>query len=167
MVLADSGEWVGVNTLYPNHVVAEAVESGRISSLRGYPEIQREVPYGKSSRIDLLLVSPRKGRCYVEIKNVTYKEARFALFPDAITTRGRKHLLELADRVGQGDRGVIFFLVNRADCTAMAPAHMIDPIYAETLWQVTSQGVEALCYRTRISDGEIRIDRKIPICDLR
>ena len=167
MVRAERGEWVGVNTMHPNHVVAEAIRNGRIASLRGYPEIRREVPYGESSRVDLLLLSPRKGRCYVEVKNVTYKAGRFGLFPDAVTTRGRRHLLELASRVEQGDRGVIFFLVNRADCTAMAPAHGIDPAYAETLWEVVSLGVEALCYRARLSGEEIRIDRKIPIRDLR
>ena len=129
--------------------------------------MRREVPYGKRSRIDLLLSSPRKGECYVEVKNVTYKEGRLALFPDAITERGRRHLLELMTRVALGDRAVIFFLVNRADCCAMAPAHFIDPEYAETYRQVVSQGVEALAYRACVSSDEIRIDKKIPICDVR
>jgi sugar fermentation stimulation protein A len=166
MVRASSGAWVGVNTMHPNRIVEEAIREGRIATLRGYRDIRREVPYGRSSRIDLLLSSPKKKACYVEVKNVTYREGRVALFPDAVTERGTRHLLELRDMVARGYRGIAFFLVNRCDCTMMGPARGIDPRYAETLWRVLDSGVEALAYRAEATLTEIRIDRKIPLGDI-
>ena len=135
--------WVGVNTSLTNRIVEEAIVGRRIGPLRGAWEIRREVKYGKSSRIDLLL---EKGgaRCYVEVKNVTYKQGRRALFPDAVTARGAKHLLELAEMVRQGHRAVAFFLVNRGDCSSMGPAWEIDPKYSQLLKRVSKQGVELM-----------------------
>lgn len=154
--------YVGVNTMMPNRVVEESIRTGRVDALRGYDRIRREVRYGESSRVDLLL---EKGaaRCYIEVKNVTYKEGKRALFPDAVTSRGTRHLEELRRMVEAGHRGVIFFFVNRKDCTSMAPADRIDPLYGETLRAVLDAGVEALAYRFRVSPKEIVVDRKIPI----
>jgi sugar fermentation stimulation protein A len=163
MIQAPGGAWVGVNTMYPNRIVAEAVASGRIGPLRGYSEIRREVSCGRASRIDLMLRDARKADCYVEVKNVTYREGRWALFPDAVTERGTRHLLELAQMVAEGKRAVIFFLVNRRDCQVMGPAHRIDPVYADTLWKTMERGVEALAYRTHVDLTGIRIDRKIAV----
>jgi sugar fermentation stimulation protein A len=154
--------WVGVNTARPNHIVEEAIAAGRVGPLRGYPEIRREVKYGQRSRIDLLLEG-RKGLCYVEVKNVTYREGRRGLFPDAVTERGAKHLRELREMVRQGHRGVIFFLVNREDCGSFGPARAIDPRYGELLDEVTSQGVEALAYRVKNTLRESVIDRKLKV----
>jgi sugar fermentation stimulation protein A len=154
--------WVGVNTARPNRIVEEAIAAGRIGPLRGYPEIRREVRYGERSRVDLLLEG-KKGRCYVEVKNVTYREGRQGLFPDAVTERGAKHLIELREVVRQGHRGVIFFLVNRDDCSSFGPAREIDPRYGELLEEVASQGVEALAYRVRNTLRESAIDRKLRV----
>ena len=163
LVQADTGAWVCVNTMYPNRIVEEAVSSGRIHPLRGYDQLRREVPYGNRSRVDLLLSATDKRECYVEVKNVTYREGHLALFPDAVTERGTKHLQELMKMVAQGHRGVIFFLVNRGDCSAMAPAHLIDPRYSDTLFESMENGVEALAYRARITLEEICIDRKLEV----
>ncbi len=161
--LVEVGEtWVCINTSRPNHIVAEAIAAGRLGPLRGYPEVRPEVPYGTRSRIDLLL-SGERGRCWVEVKNCTLRVGRRAEFPDAVTTRGAKHLRELAKVVKKGDRGVILFLVNRADCGSMAPADHIDPGYGQLLRQVTAAGVEALAYRTRCSLEGIEVDRKLPV----
>jgi len=154
--------WVGVNTARPNHIVEEAITAGRIGPLRGYPEIRREVKYGERSRVDLLLEG-RQGSCYVEVKNVTYREGRRGLFPDAVTERGAKHLRELREMVRRGHRGVIFFLVNRGDCGSFGPAREIDPRYGELLDQVTAEGVEALAYRVKNTLRESVIDRKLEI----
>ncbi len=162
LVLAETGAWVGVNTSLPNRIVKEAIENKRIPSLRGYDTIRREVPYDHNSRIDLLLEKP-SNRCYVEVKNVTYKKGKRALFPDAVTARGLKHLLALERMVKQGHRAVIFFLVNRNDCTSMGPAGEIDPKYKEALTRVSVNGVEMLAYRTAPSLEGIEIDRKVPI----
>lgn len=154
--------WVGVNTARPNRIVEEAIAAGRIGPLRGYREIRREVKYGERSRIDLLLEG-RKGLCYVEVKNVTYREGRLGLFPDAVTERGARHLRELAEMVRQGHRGVIFFLVNRDDCTAFGPAREIDPRYGELLDRVVAQGVEPLAYRVKNTLRGSEIDRKLRV----
>lgn len=154
--------WVGVNTWRTNHVVAEAIASGRIGPLRGYPSLRREVVAGGSSRIDILLERD-EGRCWVEVKNVTLAEGRRALFPDAVTERGARHLRELVRIARRGERAVMLFLVNRADCTSMSPAVDIDPVYARLLAAAAEHGVELLAYRTRATLREIVIDRKIPV----
>lgn len=154
--------WVGVNTGRPNRIVEEAIAAGRIGPLRGYGEIRREVRYGERSRVDLLLEG-EKGLCYVEVKNVTYREDRRGLFPDAVTDRGARHLRELRGMVRQGHRGVIFFLINRDDCAAFGPAREIDPRYGEVLDEVVAGGVEPLAYRVRNTLRESVIDRKLAV----
>ncbi len=162
LIGVEGGFWVGVNTGQSNRIVEEAIANKRISPLRGYDTIRREVKYGRSSRVDILLEKGDR-RCYVEVKNVTYKEGRRALFPDAVTARGKKHLDELADMVSQGHRGVIFFLVNRNDCVSMGPADEIDPVYGATLRLAIAHGVEPLAYRTAPTLAGIEIDRKLRI----
>lgn len=122
------GFWAGINTSLPNHLVREAIESGTVVELQDYATIRPEVAYGEHSRIDLLLESPGR-RCFVEVKNVTLVEGDRALFPDAVTTRGQKHLHELMRVVREGDRGVIFFTVQRGDGKCVSPADAIDPEY--------------------------------------
>ena len=161
----DGGALVGVNTMRTNRIVEEAVRNKEIPELLGYPEIRREVPYGEASRIDLLLVDGAR-LCYVEVKNVTYKEGAVALFPDAVTARGTKHSAELSRVVAAGHRGVIFFLINRGDCNAMAAARDIDPVYADALERAAEKGVELIAYRTRTSFSEIALDRKVHIAHI-
>jgi len=157
------GTWIGINTGHPNRIVREAIEEGLIPDLRGYESIRPEVRYGENSRIDLLL-SGAAGRCYVEIKNVTMVEGDLALFPDAVTTRGQKHLKELMEVVRQGDRGVIFFVVQRADGKAVAPADAIDPEYGRLLRLAVLQGVEALAWQADVTPQELRLARALPLC---
>ena len=154
--------WVGVNTWRTNHIASEAISSGRLGPLRGYPGLRREVPVGASSRIDFLL-ERASGRCWVEVKNVTMAAGRRALFPDAVTARGAKHLEELMRLARRGERAVMLFIINRADCTSMSPTGEIDPRYAELLERASGRGVELIAYRTRASLREIVIDRKIPV----
>jgi sugar fermentation stimulation protein A len=154
--------WVGVNTLRANPVVAQAIAGGRVASLRGYPDLRREVRFGQDSRVDILLTDGTR-RCYVEVKNTTLRDGRRALFPDAVTDRGAKHLVELRERVRLGDRAVIFFLVNRADCTSMAPADLVDRRYGELLREVVREGVEALAYRARSSLDRVELERRLPV----
>ncbi len=151
------GHLVGVNTAHPNGIVAESVAAGRIPELAGYASIRREVKYGVNSRIDLLLESPERPKCWVEVKNVHLKRDDWAEFPDAVTTRGTKHLTELTDRVRAGERAVMVYLVQRADCTGFRPAADIDPTYAATLAQATRDGVEAICYTCRLSRDGIEL----------
>jgi sugar fermentation stimulation protein A len=146
----------------PNHLVREAISQGKIPELSGYQEIRSEVRYGTNSRIDLLLSRP-DGSCYVEVKNVTLLSDKSALFPDAVTTRGQKHLHELMQVVRSGGRGVIFFVVQREDAQKFGPADSIDPTYGKLLRLAVQNGVEALAYQAHVSPREIYLTRRLQI----
>jgi sugar fermentation stimulation protein A len=161
LVEAD-GFWAGINTSRPNRLTREAIENGTVTELQGYGSLRPEVPYGEHSRIDLLLEG-EPGRCFVEVKNVTLVEDDRALFPDAVTTRGQKHLRELMRVVREGDRGVIFFTVQRGDGTAVSPADTIDPEYGRLLRLALDSGVEALAYRALVTPQEIRLTERLPV----
>ncbi|KAB0667135.1 DNA/RNA nuclease SfsA [Oryzomonas japonica] len=161
LVEAD-GFWAGINTALPNRLTREAIEDGTVAELQGYKAIRPEVPYGEHSRIDLLLEGV-EGRCFVEVKNVTLVEGDRALFPDAVTTRGQKHLRELMRVVEEGDRGVIFFTVQRGDGDSVSPADAIDPEYGRLLRLALDNGVEALAYRALVTPQEIRLTERLPV----
>lgn len=156
------GHWVGINTTRPNRLVSEAIEAGVVTELQGYDQIRQEVAYGSNSRIDLLLTG-EKGLCYVELKNVTLVEGPVARFPDAVTTRGQKHLRELMQVVAAGHRGVTLFLVQRQDAVSMSPADAIDPTYGQLLRRAAESGVELLAYQALVTPTEIRVTNPLPI----
>jgi sugar fermentation stimulation protein A len=158
---------VGINTGRPNALVMEAIGAGRLVELAGYPGTRGEVRYGRNSRIDILLEAADRPPCYVEVKNVTLKrddgfDGRLE-FPDAVTERGRKHLLELTDVVRQGMRAVVVFLAQRQDGGHMAIASDIDPSYALTFRHAIAAGVEAVAYACEVSVNAVRLDRRLPI----
>jgi sugar fermentation stimulation protein A len=161
-LVESEGFWAGINTGLPNLLTRQAIEDGTVTELQGYDNIRPEVPYGENSRIDLLLQGAA-GRCYVEVKNVTLVEQGRALFPDAVTVRGQKHLMELMRVVREGDRGVIFFTVQRGDGHAVSPADLIDPEYGRLLRLAMENGVEALAYRAVVTPEEIRLVERLPV----
>ena len=116
----------------PRHLVLAAVAADRVPELVGYDRIRTEVKYGKNSRIDLLLEKGAR-RCFVEVKNCTLVQNGLACFPDAVTSRGLKHLVELQGQVRAGHRGVMFFLVQRMDARLFRPADHIDPAYGQEM----------------------------------
>jgi sugar fermentation stimulation protein A len=120
------------------------------------------VRYGTNSRIDLLLSGP-DGSCYVEVKNVTLLQGERALFPDAVTTRGQKHLRELMQVVQTGERGVIFFVVQREDAQTFGIADSIDPNYGKLLRMAVQNGVEALAYQADVSPQGICLAKRLQI----
>lgn len=157
------GFLVGVNTGRPNKLVREAIESGVIAELQGYSEIRPEVKYGdENSRIDLLLIDGER-RCYVEVKNTTLGvgDGR-VLFPDAVTTRGAKHLRELMAMVEQGHRAVLVFCVQHSGAQSVGPADKIDPVYGQTLREAMDAGVEVLAYGCDLSAEEINLKSALP-----
>lgn len=157
---------VGINTGHPNAVVAEAIAADRIPPLAGYASLRREVKYGQSSRIDLLLEDPQKGLAYVEIKNVHLLRTKgLAEFPDSKTERGVKHLEELTAMVAEGHRAVMVYLIQRGDVERFAIAGDIDPKYAAALISARAAGVEVLAAVCRISTGEIVLERLLPGID--
>ncbi|MGL1934690.1 MAG: DNA/RNA nuclease SfsA [Fibrobacterales bacterium] len=149
------GAIVCVNTQLPNHLVKEAIEDGIIPELSGYRAIKTEVKYGEeNSRIDILL-EYADTKAYVEVKNVTYlhnEDSGVAKFPDSVTSRGLKHLHELEREVKKGNRGVMFYLVNRTDAIAYGIAKEIDPAYADAAKVVQSVGVEVLPYKISVTE---------------
>ena len=153
---------VGVNTLVPNRLVAFSASAGQIPELEGYSDLQREVRVGNRSRIDLLLTAPGRRSCYVEVKNCTLVRDGIALFPDAVTSRGQKHLQELEKKALAGDRGVIFFFIQRQDARQFQPADSIDPAYGRFLRRAVGKGVEALAYDVAIDLEGIRLRRRLP-----
>ena len=157
------GQLVGINTSNPNRIVEAAIEGDEIAELRGYKNIRREVRYGLNSRIDLLLEAPDKEPCFVEVKNVTLKRKDHAEFPDAETKRGEKHLRELACMRADGNRALMFYLVQRGDCNSFRLAADIDPAYKKAFFEARDAGVEAVCYACAICPASIRIVRQIPI----
>ena len=156
------GVWVGINTLLPNRLAREGIENGTIAELAGYRAIRAEVPYGEGSRIDLLLSGERRS-CYVEVKNVTLVEGGCALFPDAVSTRGQKHLRELMQVVRLGHRGVNLFVVQRGDGESVSPADGIDPAYGAQLREASRAGVELLAYRALVTQTEVRLERRLEV----
>lgn len=156
------GFLAGVNTGRPNALVREAIENGVIRELQGYQSLRGEVKYGaENSRIDLLLESPGE-RCYVEVKNVTLGMGDgLGLFPDSVSTRGSKHLRELAHIAGQGHRAVLVFCVQHTGIDKVMPADEIDPEYGRTLRAAVAAGVEVLAYRAKLSDSEIVLVERV------
>lgn len=143
-IMEADGALVGINTAHPNRLVEEAIEEGRISGLAGYESLRREVKYGKNSRIDILLEGPAGEQTFVEVKNVhLMRDPGLAEFPDSVTARGAKHLVELADMVREGHRAAMVFLVQRPDCDRFSLASDIDPNYAKAFAEAKKAGVDA------------------------
>lgn len=154
---------VGVNTLVPNRLVAHAILAGQVSALAGYKALAREVKVGDHSRIDICLSSDQGQRCYVEVKNCTLVENGRACFPDAVTTRGLKHLHDLQNLVQAGHRAVMFYLIQRMDACSFAPADHIDPAYGQALRTAVKNGVEIVTYDVKIDLAQIRLNAPIDV----
>lgn len=163
-MVRDKTTWVGVNTSRTNALVAEAIEEGRIREFQEVTSIKREVKVSAESRLDLL-VSHSGRTTYMEVKNCSLAENGCAMFPDAVTARGTKHLHELIQLAAAGRETCIFFLVQRMDADRFAPAAHIDPLYSRTLQLAAEKGVNILVYQARISLEGIEIKRKLP-CEL-
>lgn len=153
---------VGVNTLVPNRLAARAIADGCIPQLTGYGPPRPEVKVDAHTRLDLMLSDGRRPDCYIEVKNCTLVEGAVALFPDARTARGRKHLETLARIKSDGGRAVMLFIVQRTDADRFAPADAIDPDYGRSLRQAAAAGVEILAYDTAIDLGGIALRRALP-----
>jgi sugar fermentation stimulation protein A len=155
----------GINTSLSNRLVKEAIEQGVITELQGYAAMRSEVRYGsENSRIDLLLEDhPELPPCYVEVKNVTLGVEGIGLFPDAVTTRGSKHLRELMEVVRQGQRAVLVYCVQHSAITEVRPADHIDPDYGANLRDAIQQGIEVIAYQALLSPQEVVLTKSIPI----
>lgn len=156
-----NGSWVDTHTQRANRVVEEGLRAGRIGEFSGYT-IVPEFSYGQS-RIDFLL-SKGVENVLLEVKNVTLTlNSEVARFPDAVTARGQKHLKDLLAALSEGYRGVILFLVQRAEARSFQPADSIDPVYGKLLRQAIRGGVEAVAYKTKTTPRETVLGERIPV----
>jgi sugar fermentation stimulation protein A len=161
IVRAD-GALVGINPLNANRIVRTALDARSIPDLDQYGTVRSEVRYGNGSRIDFLLTEPELPDCYVEVKNVHLRRtAGLAEFPDAVTTRGAKHLAELTGEKAKGNRALMLFLVQREDCARFEVARDIDPAYDAALATALEAGVEVLCLACQVGLTDITIARRL------
>ena len=161
--------WINVNTGLTNKVAKEAVEKKLIEELTHYSYVKPEVKIG-NSRIDLLLYNAESEdhksateKCYVEVKNVTLVNGENALFPDAVSTRGQKHLQELIDIKNSGTDAAMLFIISREDVNSFSPAIDIDPEYAKLLKEADKAGVKILAYKCIVSPNEVIVNQKVKV----
>jgi sugar fermentation stimulation protein A len=164
--LGSGPELVGVNTVQPNVLVADALDRGLIPELIDYTSIRREVKYGANSRVDFLLEAPARPPCYLEVKNVhLMRKPRLAEFPDCVTARGAKHLDDLSAMVAAGARAVLLFIIQIPSAHRFAVARDIDAVYGATFDTARANGVEALAWRCAITVEDIDVVAPVPIVD--
>ena len=150
-----NGGWIGVNTLVPNKLAFDAIVAGEIEKLKEYTFVKREVKFD-DSRFDIYAENETE-RCFIEVKNVTMKEGNYGLFPDAVTTRGRKHLKTLIEVKKQGIRAVMLYVIQRMDVEFFGVAKEIDPEYAISLRKAMDNGVEVIAVQAKVSPDGIEI----------
>lgn len=153
---------VVVNTMRANQIARSAIEQDLIPELSGYSSIRQEVRIGDHSRIDLLLTGQGRAPCLIEVKSSTLVEQGTAMFPDAVTERGLKHVRELELMCRKGYRSVMLFIIQRMDACSFIPAAHIDPAYATGLQTAHKEGIEVLAYDTVIDLSGIALGRNIP-----
>lgn len=151
--------WIGINTMIPNLLVYEAVVANKIEQLTGYTHVKREVKFG-DSRFDIYAENEHE-KCFIEVKNVTMKVDNFARFPDAKTTRGKKHLETLMEVKKQGMRAVMVYIIQRTDIDTFGPAWDIDPEYAETLVKAYKNGVKIIPLMAKVTHTQIEIHKEV------
>lgn len=159
-LVEDAESLVGVNTLRANQIAEAAIRDGRVPELAGYGALRREVRYGDGSRVDLLLEDP--SQCYVEVKSVTLRQGEAALFPDAVSKRGAKHVDELAAMAQGGARAVVLFVVQREDCRFCAPAADIDPAFAAAVARAAAAGVTFLARACKVRRQGLQLAQPLP-----
>lgn len=172
LAVNESKELIGINTQFANNLVYEGIVAGKVSQLKNFVKIEKEVKYGEeNSRIDFLIHHADQSKTFVEVKSVTLKDSTVLVgmvdktevgcFPDAVTTRGQKHIRELIQCVENGDRAILFFMVQHTGINLVTVAKQIDPDYAKLLELAIEKGVEILVYKANISSDEIVLDHQL------
>ncbi|MEM9999479.1 MAG: DNA/RNA nuclease SfsA [Pseudomonadota bacterium] len=163
-IVEADGTMVGINTGFPNTLAEEAIRAGMVDNLAAYASIRREQRYGENSRIDLLLEDDTLGRAFVEVKNVhLMREAGLAEFPDSVTSRGAKHLRELAHVRSADTRAIMVFIIQRGDCHRFSLCRDLDPAYCAAFDVAIAAGVEAYAVQCHICAQAIVPHQLVPI----
>jgi len=162
-IINDGKSNVGVNTHFANKIIAEALTNKKIKELKIYNNFISEVKYGKNSRFDYQLIN-KNAKAFLEVKSVTLsRNEGIAEFPDAVTSRGLKHLNELKDAIKHGYKSYLIYLVQREDCNFFQIAKDIDPDYYKAFIDAKKNGVKFLCYSCKVNSKEIYINKSIKI----
>jgi len=160
-IIEVNNKMVGVNTHTTNKIILESLKEKKIKSLINFYNIRTEVKFSDNTRFDFLL-NNNKDKCFLEVKNVTLvRKDNLAEFPDAITSRGLKHLNELINAKKKGYKSYILYLIQREDCKSFKIAKDIDEKYKVTYEKALKSGVKVLCYDCKLSDEEIKINNQI------
>ena len=162
--LASGEGFICVNTARANQIVARSLAEGGISAVAEYQHIKPEVKYGKSSRVDFFLTQEGLPDVYLEVKSVTlHLEEDLGAFPDAVTLRGQKHLVELAEMLKSGARAILVFCVLHSKIKQVTVADEIDKRYGQLLREVMKEGVEVYCYDVNMSVTRLRLNQLLPL----
>ena len=153
--------WICIDTLVPNRLVAEALNAGGLPGLPLPSRVRAEVPIPQGSRLDFVLEAEGK-LLFIEVKSVTWVEDGVALFPDGVTSRGRRHLEHLRELVRQGHQAWQVFMVQRQDARVLRPAAAIDPAYARELATAAAHGVNIMVLQEKIAPPEITLASPLP-----
>ena len=152
---------IGINTLLTNKIVFEALSQKKIKNFVKFNNIKPEVKFSDKTRFDFL-ISDNKEKCFLEVKNVTLsRKDKIAEFPDAITSRGTKHLKELIIAKQRGFESYILYLIQREDCKSFRIAKDIDEDYKIAFDKALKKGVKIICYDCKISTEEIKLNNRI------
>jgi sugar fermentation stimulation protein A len=162
LVEAAGGGIVGVNTMHPNRLVAEALAADAIPELAGYAAHRREVRYGAASRVDFLLEHP--DRTWLEVKGVTLSRTQgLAEWPDCVSARGARHIAELAQKVADGERAVVLFVVQRTDCNAFSVCRDLDRRFADAFEVAAAAGVDVLAYGCEVTQASVTLTHRMQV----
>ena len=162
-IIEDQKTKVGINTHLTNKIVFSALKNKVIENFKKIKTIKQEVKFGENTRFDFLLTN-NTNRIFIEVKNVTLSRRKeIAEFPDAVTSRGLKHVKELLKANQKGYKIFLLFLIQRDDCNKFELAKDIDPEYCELLTKAVKKNLNILCYDCKFSSKGIKLNRKIQI----
>jgi len=160
-IIETNNQMVGVNTHLTNKIILESLKDKKIKSLINFSNIKTEVKFSDNTRFDFLINNDKK-KCFLEVKNVTLvRENGIAEFPDAVTSRGAKHLKELINAKKKGYESCILYLIQREDCKSFKIAKDIDEEYKTMYEKAQKSGVKILCYDCKLNNEEIKINNQI------
>lgn len=154
---------VGTNTAHPNKLIYEALQNQKLKPFKAYHNVKREAKINAQTRLDFLLKEEGLPDCYIEVKNVHYKDGEIARFPDSVTTRGAKHMMELLELRNQGFRCAVVYVVQRNDCEMFSLASKIDPDYAKATLEAHRGGVEIYAYSCNLTPNSITLSQLLPL----
>lgn len=162
LLAENNGCRVSVDSFLPNRLILRALSAGLLPELSGYTLIKREASYGQG-RFDFFLGGGEEPGCYLEVKSVTLVVDGVALFPDAPSERGSRHMKELAAARREGFRAVVLFVIQRPDGLSFRPHTIRDPHFSRELSRAASEGVEALARRCLVTTGEVALEGPVPV----